>query len=367
MPYVETPSKRSLSAIAWALAFAFATMAIFSPGPVAGALLLILAFGLLGAIARGNRRVEARTRAKVETLGRNVAILEKAEELAGYGRWCVELDGMRHLWSEEMCRLAGLRRGTPPTHGLIDRILPEGFAQIMTVIDAHAGDVEPFAIEFEVMLDSGQSRILRARATNVFSPEGRREQVFMVVRDVTADYALRREFDDALAMAATARREADTDALTGLANRRCAMRQLDQTVVAARQDGRDLSIVVFDIDHFKAVNDRHGHLAGDKALRKIGRIAQRQARDEDLVGRIGGEEFIWIMPGCNSEAALRAAERLRWAVEAGTHSAPIPSVTISAGHAQWSVGDTSLTFFARADAALYEAKRGGRNRVAQAA
>ena len=93
----------------------------------------------------------------------------------------------------------------------------------------------------------------------------------------------------------------------------------------------------------------------------------RQAREFDVIGRIGGKEFLWILPDCDSEAALRAAERLRWIIEAGTRSAPIPSVIISASHAEIEEGDASLILFARADAALYKAKRGGRNRVARAA
>lgn len=104
-----------------------------------------------------------------------------------------------------------------------------------------------------------------------------------------------------------------------------------------------------------------------RATGMVGDIAMRQARELDIVGRIWGEEFLGILPDCESEAALCAAERLRWAIEAGTHSAPIPSITISAGHAEMEEGDASITLFARADAALYDAKRAGRNRVVQAA
>ncbi|MBX7540219.1 sensor domain-containing diguanylate cyclase [Qipengyuania sphaerica] len=294
-------------------------------------------------------------------------MLETAEGLAGFGRWCIEIEPRRHLWSEEMCHLAGLPAGTAPREDILERIMPEGLEQIETVICAHERDIEAFAIEFEVNHRDGKTSILRARARNVFAPDGTREQVFMVVRDVTTDYALQRDRDEAIERANQARREADTDALSGLANRRFVMAELDRAVVNARSDGEPLSVVVFDIDHFKQVNDRHGHPVGDKVIAMVAEIAGRQARELDTVGRIGGEEFMWLMPGCDSEAALCAAERLRWAVEAGTHSAPIPSVTISVGHAEIADADAALTLFARADEALYEAKRGGRNRVAQAA
>ena len=360
MQIVKLPAKRLLSFIALPLAGASITLALFSPGPVASTLLLTFAlvlFALQG----------CRARRKVDRLKRDVALLEKAEGLAGYGRWCIEFEPPRHLWSEEMCHLAGLPSGTTPRDDILERIFPEGMQQIETVLTSHATDLEAFAIEFEVQDRDKTVHILRARARNMFGSEGRRERVFMVVRDVSADYALQRDRDEAIERAERAQEQANTDDLTGLANRRSAMARLDRAIVEARENGEPLSIIVFDIDNFKSINDRFGHPVGDKVIARLATIARSQARAMDLVGRIGGEEFIWLMRGCDSNAALDAAERLRWAVEAGTHSAPIPSITISAGHAQMEECDGSLLLFARADAALYEAKRNGRNRVVQAA
>ncbi len=126
-------------------------------------------------------------------------------------------------------------------------------------------------------------------------------------------------------------------------------------------------MVMFDIDHFKDLNDENGHAIGDTVLVGVAHIALRHARDGDLVGRIGGEEFLWLLSDCDEREALDAAERLRRAVEAGTHSKPIPDVTISAGHVTYEAGGGALSLFARADAALYGAKRAGRNQVARAA
>lgn len=367
MRNVPLPSKRSLSLIAWTLSGPLAVMAVFSPGTVMSALLLANAFALLAGNCVTNRLTTRKIREDAAELSRSVAQLETAQGLAGYGRWCIEIKPRRHLWSEEMWHLAGLPSGTPPREDILEQIMPVGLAQIETVLDAHAGDREPFVIEFEVAERGVNTRILRSRARNLFSEEGVREQVFMVVKDVSETYALRRDRDEALERAAQAQRDANTDALTGLANRRYTMAELDRAVMEARRDERPLSLIVFDIDHFKLVNDKHGHPVGDKVIAMVGEIAMRQAREFDIVGRIGGEEFLWLLPDCDSEAALRAAERLRWAIEAGTHSAPIHSITISAGHAEIEAGDASLILFARADAALYEAKRGGRNRVARAA
>ena len=367
MRHAEMPSERSLSLVAWPIAGLLALMACSSPDPVAGGLLLTFAFLVLAAQTYRNRRLNGALREKAETLRRDADLLERSEGLGGYGRWCVEMEPRRHMWSEEMCNLAGLPAGTAPREDILKRVMPEGLRQIEIVLQAHAQDTEPFSIEFEIFGRRGEGRILHADARNIFSPDGEREQVFMVVRDVSEAYALRRDRDEAVARLAQAEVAANTDALTGLANRRFVMAELDRAVIRAMNRGELLSIVVFDIDHFKQVNDRFGHPVGDKVIATVAAIAAKHVREIDLVGRVGGEEFVWLMPDCDSNAAMRAAERLCWAVEAGTHSAPIPSVTISAGHAEMDGADSAIRLFARADAALYEAKRGGRNRVAQAA
>ena len=364
---VRMPSERSLTLAVWTCAGLLAAMAVFSPRPVTGVLLLAISFALVSGHAWCTRRAARYFRRKAEQSAQSVTILKTAQDLSGNGLWCIELHPRRHLWSAEMCGLAGLPEGTAPSEELLEEIMPEGLRQLELGMAVHATDPEPFEIEFEVCAQGAMSRVLRARARNAFSPEGEREQVFMVIRDVTEKYLLQRDRDVALETARLARKEADTDALTGLANRRCAMAALDRAVADARRSGEPVSLIVFDIDHFKQVNDRHGHLVGDRVITKVGRIAQRQAREKDCVGRIGGEEFLWLMPGCDAPSALHAAERLRWAIEAGTHSAPIPSITISAGHAELEEGDAALMLFARADEALYAAKREGRNRVAQAA
>ena len=330
----------------------------------------IAAVGLSLLLWRHQRRAR-RLSTQNRILASSVRNLEVAEGLAGIGRWCLELPGNKNLWSEEMCHIAGIARGTAPSEELLARIMPDGLAQLILTLEAHAADHEPFVAEFELVHGSGEVRILRARARNVFAPDGDRERVFMVVRDVSEEYAfyeeVERERARALQVAEEARRQANTDALTGLASRRAIMADLDRAVLQAMQSGAPLSIVVFDVDHFKEINDRHGHATGDRVLVQIAEIAIRQARGADWVGRIGGEEFLWLLPDCDERAALDAAERLRWAIEAGTHSASLPEVTISAGHATLTGAEGALSLFARADAGLYGAKRAGRNRVARAA
>ena len=126
-------------------------------------------------------------------------------------------------------------------------------------------------------------------------------------------------------------------------------------------------LIVVDIDRFKQVNDAPGHVEGDKVLQRVSEIAHSQARDIDCIGRVGGEEFVWIVPNANQLHAEQVAERLRQAVSYGSAVGSVPNVTISLGLAQMRPGDSTLTLFSRADNALYEAKEGGRNAVKLAA
>lgn len=315
--------------------------------------------------------VSARLERRNRSLTRNKNQMALAEELAGVGRWTIDLSTLEHRWSEEVARIIGVPVETVPDRVLLRKILPEGQKQIDTVLQAHSRDREPFPIEFEIESPERGARIIRAKARIDFDPNGEPAQLFMVVRDVSEEYsfveAMTRQNEAAQARAEEATRLANTDPLTGLANRRRAMAELDRAIITARKSSQPLSIVVFDIDRFKEINDSYGHQIGDKVLGVVSRIAEQQARDGDLVARIGGEEFIWLIQGADPERAAEAAERLRLAIEAGTISAPVPAVTVSMGQATLEKGETSLMLFARTDDALYTAKRSGRNRVELAA
>ena len=367
MLHIAMPSRRSLVWAVWPLAGLLVAMAFMSPRPESAVLLLTCACACLLIVFVVDRRDARQLARTAEKMARDLDAMTAAEELAGLGRWCIECAPEKHFWSEEMCQLIGLAPGTAPDKVLLRRIMPEGMAQIDMCLAIHAQDREAFSLEFEVAPKGESPRVLRANVRNLFDDNGVRERIFMVVRNVSCIYALERDRDAALRAAEQARLDADTDAMTQLASRRRTMAELDRAVIEARTGGEPLSIIMFDIDRFKTINDSHGHPVGDKVIKTVAAIAQRQGRASDTLGRIGGEEFLWIMPGCTSQSALTTAERLRWAIEAGTHSAPVPSVTISVGHAQSQDGEAPLMLFARVDEALYEAKRNGRNRVARAA
>jgi diguanylate cyclase (GGDEF)-like protein len=151
------------------------------------------------------------------------------------------------------------------------------------------------------------------------------------------------------------------DALTGLPNRRHAEVMLDSQFAAAVR-GRKLVVVMFDLDHFKLVNDKYGHEAGDETLRAFGDVLRQNTRRMDLSARFGGEEFISILGECELASAVALADRMRAAMAARTFA--WGSVTVSAGVATYEAGMGSYeVLVAAADRALYAAKQAGRNRV----
>jgi diguanylate cyclase (GGDEF)-like protein len=161
------------------------------------------------------------------------------------------------------------------------------------------------------------------------------------------------------------RKLATTDSLTGALTRRGLAAETARETARARRYCREIGCVVFDVDGFKAINDAHGHAAGDIVLQRLVRICRRELRATDVVGRLGGEEFAVVLPETPLAGALITAERIRHAFA----EAPVrlvsdkTQVTASFGVTEWSADDNDFTeVLQRADAAVYEAKRQGRNR-----
>ena len=154
------------------------------------------------------------------------------------------------------------------------------------------------------------------------------------------------------------------DELTGLPNRRSVLRQLEALISRGRRHGHPLAVLMVDADHFKDLNDRHGHAAGDAALRTLAERLRERLRTEDVAGRFGGEEFVIGLPDADAAGAIAVAEAVRAAVRehpltvAGTEE----TLTVSVGWAAWE-GDDLAQLLARADRALYEAKEAGRDCV----
>lgn len=172
------------------------------------------------------------------------------------------------------------------------------------------------------------------------------------VHDITEQKRYRAELE----------RLASRDSLTGLLNRRIFTDLLRTEIAVAQRHDRPLSVVLLDLDRFKAINDRHGHPSGDKVLREAAERLRAVTRDGDHLARVGGEEFAWILPNASSAAACVAAERARVAIAAEPFSEG-EGVTLSAGVCQLAHAGNAATLYQLADQALYQAKQRGRNRT----
>ena len=160
-------------------------------------------------------------------------------------------------------------------------------------------------------------------------------------------------------------RMATKDSLTGAGNRRALESRLQDLVAAQRRKPEPASLLLFDIDHFKIINDRHGHATGDDVLRRVAEIVRLRIRVTDSMYRIGGEEFVVLLEGQSIDRASRLAEQLRTLVEAN-ELVPDPAVTVSIGVAELGEEESGRDWLNRADTAMYEAKRQGRNRTVAA-
>lgn len=155
---------------------------------------------------------------------------------------------------------------------------------------------------------------------------------------------------------------ARTDKLTGLYNRQFFDALFDNTLRKARRHNEKPSLILFDLDNLKEINDRYGHLSGDRVIRDVARLARQHRREVDLVGRWGGDEFIVLLDDCDEAAALRIAEHLRERIRNQVRDDGDRPVTLSMGIAGYRPGDDRDSLLERADTALYRAKRQGRDR-----
>ena len=186
----------------------------------------------------------------------------------------------------------------------------------------------------------------------------------------SANDALHRQIDEVSALQARLSEQANRDPLTGLYNRRYLDTTLERELARCQREGLPLCLMLIDLDHFKQVNDRWGHPAGDEVLRQLADMLASHARLGDVVCRYGGEEFLLLLPGMPLQVALERAER--WRQDFAAATVLFGDLTL---HATLSIGvaahprdgSTAAALIRAADQALYQAKHGGRNRVAAAA
>lgn len=293
--------------------------------------------------------------------------LLQAEAAALVGHWRVDLTAWTIQWSDQTYRVHGLEPGTPvDVEYSVAQYLPDDRVAVQKILADAVRSGEPFVFQGRILRTDGEIRHVKSHGSIEMGRSGKAVGIFGTVQDVTDTVENARILESARS---AAERVANTDMLTGLPNRRHTLSFLDQALRRAEQEGAPLAVAIFDIDHFKAINDMHGHAAGDEVIRRVGQRAKASLRDDDMVGRYGGEEFVCILQGRSALSAELVAERVRKAVQGDAEgvAAGLPGVTVSIGLAVY-VGEASIEdLLQRADKALYTAKREGRNRLRLAA
>ena len=177
-----------------------------------------------------------------------------------------------------------------------------------------------------------------------------------------SEKALQERSDSLSTTLEEATRLATEDSLTGIMNRRHMEQQIHVEIARAARHDSKLSLILFDLDHFKVVNDTYGHEKGDEALKRTARLASETVRSTDLIGRWGGEEFVVLLPETEMDGAMVVAEKIRQNLDESTEQLYMP--TASFGVVELHSGENFISLYSRADIAMYSAKHAGRNRVA---
>ena len=238
-------------------------------------------------------------------------------------------------------------------------IHPEDVRSVASDIAKAAVGGPEFQVVYRIFTKNGAERWVMEDGLLVSIPGDESVYLEGFISDITARKQTEMSLRDANETIGRLMRE---DPLTGLANRRALEEILPRAVAFARRWQHPLSVVMADLDFFKGVNDRYGHLTGDQVLVSFSQLLKSSCRVEDIVARFGGEEFVLLLPNTSLQQAASLAERLR--VNTTEATMPIPvSITCSFGVTCFQADDTEDTLIARADRALYQAKAAGRNRV----
>ena len=272
--------------------------------------------------------------------------------------WTMALDGTITYVSPAVERVRGFTPDEAMRQPLEEINPPESaakvgdyFARLFAAI-ADGTEPPPYLGEHEYYRKDGSIMVGEIQVIPHIDADGRVVEILGVTRDVSE----RKRFEAELTELAV------TDPLTGLWNRRRTSELLSADLEQAHRHGQALTLLMVDIDNFKAINDTHGHQTGDRVLVEVANRLREHIRGTDVVGRWGGEEFVVLLRHCSLRDGVAAAEKLCRRI----NEAPFEnlfSVSVSIGAAQLQAGDDLESWLSRADAALYQAKRAGRNTV----
>lgn len=322
---------------------------------------LALSIAGVAGLAIDNARTYQRMKETEASLRKSQHSQTMAQAMAHLGHWEMDVATWEMRWSDETYRILGYEPGklTPTYDAFMQAIHPDDRPGVAAHVDA-TGEGGSFDIEFRVLLPGGRERVIHGIAEMVYFGSREKQQLLGAIQDVTERKELQWKLEE----------EARTDSLTGCTNRRYFLELAARELSRARRHTSGLSLLMLDLDHFKNVNDSYGHPVGDLVLQKLVQICEQTLREEDLVARFGGEEFVVLLPETGSVEALDIAERLRRAIadaEVPLEEVPPLRFTASIGVATLTQGDFDIgAIISRADEALYEAKAAGRNRAVAA-
>lgn len=315
----------------------------------------------------------AKSRAQMKEIAFRKAQHEAAQSFAHVGHWRYCLTTRTSEWSDGMFHIYGLDPDRDQAMNLEHgSIIPEDNEKVRAVLAKAVVEQKSFILKARIKRSDGSIRHVESLG-DIELEDGRPVAIFGVLKDVTEHVRAAKELERQKGRAEKLARDAvllaETDQLTHVANRRKLLARLAEEIARADRAGRDLSVMMIDVDHFKSVNDIHGHAVGDQVLCEIAALGERALRKGDLFGRLGGEEFLAILPDTSAEGAAMIGERLRVAChKLDWESLEGPqSVSISLGVAEHHRGADEIFLLQAADTALYQSKNRGRNRLTIAA
>jgi diguanylate cyclase (GGDEF)-like protein/PAS domain S-box-containing protein len=312
---------------------------------------LLISFAILLWIeVRKHAKLEKDRRRAIQT---NNEVLEQVLRTAPVGMAMIRPDGTLVRVNQALCQFFGYEEAELRTLGTREVTYPDDIEPTLSGLSKLlSGEIQKFEAEKRYIKKNGEVAWAHLNASAICDTTGK---PFCILAQIIDQTHHRQQVAELASLA-------QLDGLTGLANRRTLDAKLDEAVLAARQEGRALCIIMLDVDHFKSFNDEFGHQTGDFVLQNVARIVQDVVRTSDLVARYGGEEFFILCAQTRLTDTLRLAERIRAAIE--QYPWAHRQVTASFGVAEWSLEiQTPSDLLALADLGLYRAKAQGRNQV----
>lgn len=322
---------------------------------------LIAVASILGLYVFQRRQLEfeRQTVEAAAALQQSAERLQLATEASGVGVWDYDLETNEVVWDDSMYALYGTDRASVSSSYDVwyNSVLPEDRTELDEALQATLKQGGPYTPCFRIRRGDGELRYIQARGRIHFDAAGKPVRLVGTNEDITERKALQDQLE----------RQASQDYLTGLFNRRHFLEQGQVEFARMLRYGEALSVFMLDVDHFKNINDTHGHKAGDMVLQKLSDLLRLTLRTVDIIGRFGGEEFAVLLPETDLKVATEVAERLREIIArtgAELEDGRQLRFTVSIGVATLKDRHTSLDMLLnQADKALYQAKATGRDRV----